>query len=56
MKEEVLRRSRECYLLTDKSKLSIQALATWANLEQFDLVFTDEEVEGNLPDNFIVCK
>ncbi|WP_115715280.1 DeoR/GlpR family DNA-binding transcription regulator [Amedibacterium intestinale] len=56
VKEEVLRRSRECYLLADKSKLSIQALATWANLEQFDLVFTDEEVEGNLPDNFIVCK
>lgn len=58
VKEEVLKRSDHKYLLIDDSKLSIRAIATWADIFDFEKVYMNEPENKKikLPKHFYICK
>ena len=56
VKKEILRRSVRNYLLIDASKFNIKALCTWANTEEFNVIYVDSFPQNKeLPDNYFIC-
>ena len=57
IKSSVLQRCHKSHLLIDDSKFAVEALATWAKLDDFDTIFVNEtKTDLNLPKQFHICK
>jgi len=56
MKQMVMKRCHRNVLLADSSKISQIAACTFANINEFDLVYIGRNTEEELPDNFIVAE
>lgn len=54
VKKEVLKRCPHNKLLVDYSKTKVNALCTWAHLEDFQGIYIDAFYAENMPDNFVV--
>lgn len=57
IKKEVLKRSKNNYVLMDHSKLSVKALYTWSTLDKFKYIYLNDctQIE-TLPKQFVICK
>lgn len=57
LKAEILKRSRQNYLLIDASKIYQKAICTWAKLDQFNTIYIDDFLDTmDPPDNFVICQ
>lgn len=56
VKQAIMKRCLNNYLLIDSSKFNIRAICTWANSNEFNNIYVNEfETNIELPDNYIVC-
>ncbi|MCD7907921.1 MAG: DeoR/GlpR family DNA-binding transcription regulator [Clostridium sp.] len=56
VKKEVMKKSRNRYLLIDDSKYHINAMFTWAKLDEFTKVYVNRLPDsGEAPENFMIC-
>ncbi|MFV0381724.1 MAG: DeoR/GlpR family DNA-binding transcription regulator [Breznakia sp.] len=57
VKKEIMKRSRNKYVLVDDAKFGIKAVCTWAKLQDFTKMYVNDfPKQEEHPDNLVVCK